>query len=205
MLELYKYEGKTKEEALNKALTELSLNEDELFINEEEIEGKLFKAKKYQINVLKKEDVKLEIKKFIKDLSEKINLEINLEIKEEEGIYNVLLVSDNNAILIGKDGRTLNSIQLLLRQHLNRNGVFNIKVNLDVSGYKAKKVKNTEYEIKRIATTIVRTKVEAKLDPMNSYERRIVHTVISNYPMLETESVGEEPERYVIIRYKEEK
>ena len=153
---------------------------------------------------VKKEDIKNLIKEYVKELGYKMNLDINIEIREEDGIFNVLLISNNNSILIGKEGRTINSIQSLIRQYLNKDGEFNIKVNLDVSNYKAKKVKNTEFEIKRIAKEVLRTKVEAKLDPMNSYQRRIVHTVVSNFEELETESVGEEPNRYVIVRVKED-
>lgn len=204
MLKLYKYDGKTKEETIKKAIEELNCETNDLLISLEEIEGKLFKAKKYQLHVVKKEDIKKEIKEFIKNLSHKMNIEINMEIKEEDEIFNVLLISDNNSILIGKEGRTINSLQLILRQYLNRNGIFNVKVNLDVSNYKAKKVKNIEYEIKKIAISVIKSHVDVKLDPMNSYERRIVHTIISNYPELETESVGEEPSRYVVIKYRED-
>ena len=164
----------------------------------------LFKSKKYLCVAIKKEDIKNNIKSFCKELASKMNIDINVEIREEDNIFNVLLISDNNPILIGKDGRTINSLQLLIRQYLNKNGKFNIKVNLDVSNYKAKKVKNTEFEIKKIAKEVLKTKVEAKLDPMNSYQRRIVHSVVSNFEGLETESVGEEPNRYVIIRVKED-
>lgn len=204
MLELYKSEGKSIEEAKQKLLELLSLEENELLIKEEELEGKLFKAKKYVCVAVKKEDIKNVIKEYVKELGSKMGLDINLEIREEDGIFNVLLISDNNAILIGKEGRTINALQVLIRQYLNKEGTFNIKVNLDVSNYKAKKVKNAEFEIKRIAKEVLKTKVEAKLDPMNSYQRRIVHTVVSNFEELETESIGEEPNRYVIIRVKED-
>ena len=65
-----------------------------------------------------------------------------------------------------------------------------------------KKVKRIEREIKKIAKEVLNSKIEAKLDPMNSYERRIVHTIISNFEKLETESFGQDPMRYVVIRYK---
>lgn len=202
MLKLYSYDGKNKEEAITKALTDLNVKIEDIIITDEVIEGKLFKAKKYVVNAVLKDDVKKEIKNFINELKSKMNIDINIEIKEDEDIFNVLLVSDNNSILIGKDGRTISALQLILRQFLNRSGI-PIKVNLDVSNYKAKKVKNIEYEIKKIARNVLDTKVDAKLDPMNSYERRVVHTVVSEFEFLETESFGEEPERYVIIRYKE--
>lgn len=203
MLKLYSFEGKTQEEALEKALSNLNASTNEVIYNVTETEGKLFKAKKNIVNVVLKNDVKNEIKDFINELKKKMNIDINIEVKEVDDVFNVLLISDNNSILIGKEGRTINALQLILRQTLNKYGL-NIKVNLDVSNYKAKKVKNIEYEIKKLARNVLDTKVEAKLDPMNSYERRVVHTVISEFEFLETESFGEEPERYVIIRYKED-
>ncbi|MCI5835732.1 MAG: KH domain-containing protein [Firmicutes bacterium] len=203
MLKLYSFEGKTQEEALEKALSNLNASTNEVIYNITETEGKLFKAKKSIVNVVLKNDVKNEIKDFINELKKKMNIDINMEVKEVDDVFNVLLISDNNSILIGKEGRTINALQLILRQTLNKYGL-NIKVNLDVSNYKANKVKNIEYEIKKLARNVLDTKVEAKLDPMNSYERRVVHTVISEFEFLETESFGEEPERYVIIRYKED-
>ena len=199
----YYFEGKTQEEALEKALSNLNASTNEVIYNITETEGKLFKAKKSIVNVVLKNDVKNEIKDFINELKKKMNIDINMEVKEVDDVFNVLLISDNNSILIGKEGRTINALQLILRQTLNKYGL-NIKVNLDVSNYKANKVKNIEYEIKKLARNVLDTKVEAKLDPMNSYERRVVHTVISEFEFLETESFGEEPERYVIIRYKED-
>ena len=130
-----------------------------------------------------------------------MNLEINLEVRESEEIFNVVMISDNNSILIGKDGRTLNSLQTLIRQSIQNETGFNIKVNLDASNYRAKKVKYFEYDIKNIVREVQKTKMDIKLDPMNSYQRRIVHSLVSNYDNIETESVGEEPNRCVVIKY----
>ena len=94
---------------------------------------------------------------------------------------------------------------MLLRQAISANTGFTVKVNMDASGYKAKKQKNLEFEIKKIAKEVMSSKIEAKLDPMNSYERRIIHNLIGNYEELETESFGEAPNRYVVIRCKEDK
>ena len=202
MLKIYHYEDKTYESALEIALRELNKTEEELLIKVEETQAKLFKSKKCDLNIIIKEDISREIKNFIKELGNKMNLEIQIEVTEKDNIYSVLLVSDNNAILIGKDGKTLNSIQLLLKQVLNKNNQFNIKVNVDVSNYKSKKIHSFESEIRKIAKEVLKTKVEAKLDPMNSYERRIVHTIVSEFEELETESIGEEPQRYVVIKNK---
>ena len=98
-----------------------------------------------------------------------------------EDILNVVLVSNNNSILIGKNGKNMTSLQYLLRQAINNDTFLNIKVNIDVANYKAKKINNLEYQVKKIAKEVLNTKIEAKLDPMNSYERRVVHNVVNNF------------------------
>ncbi len=128
---------------------------------------------------------------------------INCEIKEKEEGFSVILVSENNGILIGKDGRTLSAIQTLLRQSLKKYGNFNIKINIDIANYKAKRERNIVFEVKKIAKEVMNTKIDAKLDPMNSYERRVVHTILADYPNLTTESEGIAPNRYVVIKYNE--
>jgi len=203
MLDKVILEGKNKEELLNKYFEENNLNLDEIYLKEEEIEAKLFKSKKVKLEILKKEDVKKYLRDYIQTLGNNMNLTINAEIREKENAYEIMLISDNNNILIGKDGKTLHAIQLLLHQALNNQVGFNIHVTVDVSNYKDKKVKRLEREVKRIMREVEKTKIEAKLDPMNSYERRLVHTIVSENENLETESFGENPNRYVVIRHKE--
>ena len=132
-----------------------------------------------------------------------MGITVDMEITDFEGIFNITLVSDNNAILIGKDGKTLNAMQTLVRQCVKNNTGMNIKINLDVSNYKLKKMKNIERLVRQIAKEVKDTKLNVSLEPMNSYERRLVHTIISEYPELETESTGEGKERHVTIKYKE--
>ena len=144
------------------------------------------------------------IKEYVKTIGSKMNLDIKLEVRESDDIFSVTMVSNNNPILIGKDGRTINSLQLLMRQSLQNQTGMAIKVNLDASNYKAKKVKKFEFEIKNIVREVQKTKTDAKLDPMNSYQRRFVHTIVSENKNLETESFGENPNRYVVIKPKEE-
>lgn len=202
MLEKYNYEGKNKEELLETIEKELETKLEDLFLNEIETEAKLFKSKKIKIEVIKKSDLIKYIKNYLKELQELFGLTINSEVTLKNDSLNVILVSDNNAILIGKDGRTLASIQLLIKQLVKKLLSTNYRVNVDVGGYKSKKISTLEYQMKLIAKDVLRTKVEVKLDPMNSYERRIVHSVISEYLDLETKSEGLEPERYIVVRYK---
>lgn len=203
MLEIRKYEAKTKEEALDNALKELNLTRDDLFLRSEYIEGKLFKSAKYIVSVMKKEDVKNFIDDFFKNIAKYMNINIETEIIETDGIFNVVLVSNNNSILIGKEGKTLNCLQTLIRQSIKNQTELLIKLNLDVSNYKIKKLKNIERLVKGIAKDVEDTQMSVSLDSMNSYERRLVHKIIDEYPSLTTESVGEGKDRHVVIKYKE--
>lgn len=198
MIEVIKLEGKTEEEILNQ------INVEEVHYKIEEIPGKLFKGKKYELSYVKKEDIKNYIKNYISNVEKSMNTTINVEIREIEGNYNIMLISENNPILIGKDGRTLNSIQLLLHQAINNVTGFNIRINIDVAGYKANREKRLEQQVKKISKEVLNTKIEAKLDPMNSYDRRLVHNVVGKFKNLESLSYGEEPLRYIVISYKED-
>lgn len=198
MIEVLINEGKTEEEVL--ALYNL----EDVHYKVEEIPGKLFKGKKFQIKAIKKEDVKTFIKDFINNIASAMNIKVNTEIRYNDNCYSVMLISESNALLIGKDGRTINSIQLLLHQSLSAATGFNIRINVDAAGYKANKEKRLEHEVKRIAKEVIKTKIEAKLDPMNSYDRRLVHNVVGEFKELESLSYGEEPTRYVVISYKED-
>ena len=92
MLELKKYEGKSKEEAKEKCLSELNTKEEDLYLRYGETEAKLFKAKKYYVEALTKEEVLQFLKDYISNIAQGMNIEIHSEIKEMDGIYNILLV-----------------------------------------------------------------------------------------------------------------
>ena len=203
MLKVVKNESKTQEEALNKCLEDLNVNSSEVYSYFDEESG-LFGKKKYIAYVVTKYDVKEYVKEFLLDLAKHMNISFNTEVNEKDGVISAIIITDDSAALIGKEGKTLNSIQTILRQSIRNFGNFDIKVNLDISGYKLKREKNIEREVRKIAKEVLKTKIEAKLDPMNSYERRIVHTIISSYAGLATQSEGEAPNRYVVIKIKED-
>jgi len=197
MIEVYSYSGKNEEECRIKCLDELDVYNNEIIAKEINTDDKCV------LEVVKKEDIKKFIEDYFKELSEKMNLNMNIKIYEEENIFQVRINSKNNPILIGKDGKNLNSIQYLLRKTISNLTGFNISVNLDVSNYKKRIEKDFEMEIKKVINEVMQTKIETKLDPMNSYKRRIVHSIASNYYNIETVSVGEEPNRCTIIKYVE--
>ena len=199
MITLHRFEGKNIDVLKEQCNNELK----EAFIFEEEIESGLFKGKKYIISAITKDEIIIALKSFINHLSKYMNIQINSEIKIEENNINILLVSDNNNILIGKDGKTLNAIQLILRQTFKELNQFGLKIILDVSNYKVKKLKNLEFEVKKICKEVLKTKVEVNLDPMNSYERRKVHSIVSEFDGLQSISYGEEPNRHIVIKIKD--
>ena len=197
MIEVYKFEANNEEECSTKCLDTLDVYNNEIITKEIEEDNK------YVMEVIKKEDIKKYIEEYINELAKNMNIELKTNIYEDENIFLVRINSKKNSILIGKDGRTLNSIQYLLRKTISNLTGFNINVNLDVSNYKKKIEKKFETEIKQIINEVMLSKVETKLDPMNSYKRRIVHSIASNYYNIETMSVGEEPNRCTIIKYVE--
>ena len=197
MIEVFKFEDETEEQCRLKCLDELDVYNNEILTREYEEDGK------YKMEVVKKEDVKEYIKSYLEKVTTEMGLETKFEINEDEEVFSVKMFSNNNPILIGKDGRTLTSLQSLIRQSLSNQIKFNVKVNLDASNYKVKKEKFFERDIKNIINDVMKSKDEVKLDSMNSYKRRIVHSIASEYYNIETESFGEEPERYVVIRYVE--
>lgn len=197
MVQVYKFESDTEENCRLKCLDELDVYNNEILTKEYEENGT------YNMEVVKKEDVKEYIREFLTKTTTEMGVKAKIEINEEDDVFSAKMFSDNNAILIGKDGRTLKSLQVLLRQALSNQIKFNVKVNLDASNYKVKQERFFERDIKNIINDVMKSKDEVKLDSMNSYKRRIVHSIASEYYNIETESFGEEPERYVVIRYVE--
>lgn len=203
-MKLYEYEGKNLEELKEKALTELNANEDELYIRESEEAGGLFKSKKYKLTIATKDDVVKYVKDYIVDIAKYMGINVNIEAKKREKYIQINLFSESSSILIGKNGRTLEAMQLLIKNSILNQTGFKINVILDVEDYKEKNNRHLEFNVKKIAKEVRRTGVDAKLDPMNSYERRIVHNAVGQIKGVTSHSEGEEPNRYVVIT-KEEK
>ena len=199
----YTYQAKTFEEAKNQALAALMEQENNLYINEIESSTKLFN-KKSVIEVIKKDDVIEHIKELIKDITSLMGLSINMEVKKREDSLNITIYADNNAVLIGKNAKTLDALTTIIKQSVYKEIGENYKFVLDVSDYKQKREWNLEKMAKQIAREVAKTKVDAKLDPMNSYERRIIHETLSHNKKVYTESEGIEPNRYVVIKLKPE-
>lgn len=198
----YYYEGKTKEAAIELALEELKITEEDLIINDTEEKSGLLK-KSVKIEVLNMNEIIAFIKETINEITKNMSVEANLEVRRRENNISVTIFSDNNSILIGKNGKNIAALQLLVRQMVNSKLKNPLGIILDVGNYKEKRVKNIEYLAKKLAREAYKTKTEVTMDSMNSYERRIVHEVLSKDKYVYTESIGEEPNRKVVIKLKE--
>lgn len=199
----YTFEDKTIEEAKNKALKELNINEENIvIINKIEKNGLLKKSASIEIVTI--DEIINYLKDSLNEILSLMGIEANYEVRRRENRIEIKIFSDNNAILIGKNGRTMQSLQTILRFILKNHVNSDLSVMLDVENYKEKRNKNIEYLAKKVARDVAKTKVETKLDNMNSYERRIVHNILSDNKYVYTVSEGEEPNRHVIVKPRED-
>ena len=177
----YTFEEKNLELAQEKALYELGLSKENIIINSVQEKNNLLK-KSVIIEVVLLKDVIDYLKDSLNEILSLMNIKANLETRVRENRIEIKIFSDKNAILIGKNGKNVQAMQTILKQIL-RNQIKekdNIYVTLDVEDYKEKRIRNLEYLAKRVAREVAKTKVETKLDSMNSYERRAIHNALTD-------------------------
>lgn len=204
-MEKHNYIGKTKEEAVQQATIQLQELEENLIIREKEVkQGGLFKSKKIEIEVIEKREVIKFIKEYTYSLLKDLGYNANIEIRKNREVPTYIIYSDNDSLLIGKNGKNLQALTKIISQVIIKETGQSFKFMLDVNDYKEKNEKKLEKLARSIAREVKLSKVEAKLDSMNSYERRIIHNALTNNKYVYTESVGEEPNRCVVIKPKED-
>ncbi len=194
--------GKTKEEAITKAMEELNAKEEELVIVEKEIKKSLFN-KKAEIEAITKDELHKEIKEYIQKIVKDMGINAKIETKTREETITFNLIAPETSILIGRNGRTIEALQNITNQMLSTNLGTYYRFIIDVNDYKNKRRARLEKTAKYTAKEVAKTKIEAHLEPMNSYERRIIHNILTNSKDVMTESEGEEPNRHVVIKPKE--
>ena len=202
-MEKHRFVGKTYEEAVNKAKIELQELEENLIIKVID-EKKSLLSKKCEIEVIEKREIKNFIKEKLVTILREMGYQAEVEIQVKQDIPTYRIYSNNDSLLIGKNGKNLEALQIVLRQIVNTETGINYRFFLDVSDYKEKNEHHLESLAKRLAKEVATTKIEVKMDSMNSYERRIVHNVLTNNKKVYTESVGEEPNRCVVIKPRED-
>lgn len=193
-------QGKTLNEALEKVLIELNANQSEVVYKSEEIEGKLFKSSSFLVSAVTKRELLNDMKKYLQTLVEGLGLKLEMETRLQDDTFYINMYSDNNPILIGKNGQTLKALETLMKQKYLKDWNTFFKISLDVEDYKTKRVEYLEKLAIRIAKEVRDTKIEVALDNMNSYERRIVHNKLTDFKGIKTTSEGEEPNRHIVIK-----
>ena len=202
-MEKYKFQAKSEDGLLEKALEELKLKESDVLTKYYEEKGGLFGGKKYTIEVVKLSDVADLGKDLLKELLSSLNVNANVETKIRDGQIKYEIFSQANSVLIGKRGHILDSIQVYIRQAIYNAIDLYVNVSVDVERYKEKQNYFLEKKVKKIARDVTLSKGEVRLDPMDAYTRKIVHSALQGFKYISTQSEGEEPNRCVVIKYKE--
>jgi spoIIIJ-associated protein len=196
--------GKSVEEALRLALIELEASRDQVEIEvlEEGSKGFLgIGAKETRIKVSKKNDVNEIAKNFLKSILDEMNIDAKIETNQVEDAININIIGEDMAILIGKRGQTLDSLQYLVSLVVNKNRDHYLRVVLDTENYRAKRKETLESLAEKLASKVKKSRKNVILEPMNPYERRIIHSTLQNNPNVSTKSEGEEPYRKVVIYF----
>ena len=209
-MDMIKVTAKTVEEAVTKALIELEITSDKLEyeVIEKGSAGFLgIGSKPAVIQAKKKETLEDRAVEFLTQIFDAMSMtvQIDLEYKAEEKELCINLSGGDMGILIGKRGQTLDSLQYLVSLLVNKaNAGDYIRVKLDTENYRERRKETLETLAKNIAYKVKRTKRSVSLEPMNPYERRIIHAALQNDRYVVTRSDGEEPFRHVIISLKRE-
>ena len=201
-MDKYIYEGRTLEEAINNACEDLKVTPENIIYNIIEEKNSLLK-KTVKIEVIIINEIIDYIKDLIVVITSYMDLKVNLEVRRRDDNILIKIFSNNNGILIGKNGKTISALQNVIKQIIYTRTSHNLHIILDVENYKENRSKNIEYLAKKLAREVAQTKVEVKMDCMNSYERRIVHSTLAENKYVYTESIGEEPNRCVVIKPKD--
>ena len=199
--------GKTVEEALKSALEQLNTTEDkvEVTVIEEGSKGffNLIGAKPAKISVKMKRDKILEAKKFLRDILDNMNIEAEINIEESKDLVNINLTGPKMGAIIGYRGETLDSLQYLTSLVVNKAKEDKYKrVVLDTENYRQKREETLKRLANKIAYKVRKSGNILKLEPMNPYERRVIHSELQNNDFVRTFSEGEEPYRRVVVELK---
>ena len=199
--------GKTYEEALVAGLAQMGLQSSQVDVTtlEEGTKGFLgIGARPYKLLLTKKDTAASRAEDFLKNLTSLMGLSVTFDITENEDSMLINMNGDSQGILIGHRGETLDAIQYLTSLQVNKDSKDYIRVTLDTEGYRAKREQTLIALANRMAAKVAKTGRRMVLEPMNPYERRILHSALQEHPYVTTHSEGEEPNRRVGITLKKD-
>jgi len=206
-MEYREFSAKNVDDAITEACQALGVTSDKLEyeVVEEGSSGFLgIGAKPAKINAKVKDSIKDRAVNFLNEVFAAMNLTVVIDVKyEEENRYmNIDLSGDEMGVLIGKRGQTLDSLQYLVSLVVNKDVEDYIRVKVDTENYRQRRKETLENLAKNISYKVKRTKRPVSLEPMNPYERRIIHSALQNDRYVATHSEGEEPFRRVVVTLK---
>ena len=196
--------GKTVDEAIFNGLSQLGLGIDQVTIDilQEGSKGLFGFGKSAIIRMTPKKDEGTSAEQFLNQLFTYMKVPATAQVTEEEGALNIELTGDSTGVLIGRRGETLDALQYLTSLVVNKNAEEYRRVVLDTENYRKKREETLVRLANRIAGKVAKTGRRVVLEPMNPYERRVLHATLQSNPKVETISEGEEPFRRVIIKRK---
>lgn len=208
MAEYIEKEGKTVESAIEEALMELKIEKEdaEIEILDEGSKGLfgIIGGRNALVRVYKKIDFDKIVREFLEPIFKALSVNADLEVAKEDDTLNIKIIAEDIGIIIGRRGETLDALQYLLGIVVNKYSSNFIRVILNVGDYREKREETLEKLAKRLADKVSRSRRSITLEPMNPYERRIIHATLQNYKHVETYSIGDEPNRKVVIKYKKD-
>lgn len=201
------FSAKTVDEALTNAMLEMGTTIDNLEYEVVEKESSGFLgifSKPAVIKVRFKQSAETKARNFLEKVFAAMNIKTEIETfyNEENEMLEINITGDDMGVLIGKRGQTLDSLQYLVSLVINKNKEEYVKVKLDTENYRARRKETLENLAKNLAYKVKRNRGSVTLEPMNPYERRIIHATLQGFRSVETYSIGEEPHRKVVIKYK---
>ena len=197
-----RYTGKTLEELLAAAAEEKGCAvEDLTYFVVEEKKGLLGIGSSVSADVYCLDDVKEFLFDYLGNFFTSIDQDIEVAIEEKRDSFIVNLNADNNAVLIGKMGKTLAAFNTIVRAAVNSEFKKRIDVLIDINHYKEDRYAKLRSMAKRIAKQVQRSKVDVELDPMPNDERKVIHKTLNEWHNIKTESEGEAANRHICIRY----
>lgn len=206
-MEFIEVSAKTVDDAITEASIKLGTTSDKIEVEviEKGSTGFLgIKSKPAIIKARKKNDTVDNIREFLENVFSAMNMEVTIDIKkaEDDKVYEVELSGKEMGLLIGKRGQTLDSLQYLTNLAVNKHSDGYIKIKLDTEDYRQRRKDTLENLAKNIAYKVKRTKRPVSLEPMNPFERRVIHSALQGDRYVETHSEGEEPFRHVVVTLK---
>jgi spoIIIJ-associated protein len=195
--------GQTVEEAVKSALAQLQKSKEEVEIRVLE-EGKkgflgLIGNRPAVVEVIVRKNPVQEVEAYLKSIFKEMQVDITVETIDKGRDVTFILSGDKVALLIGKRGSTLNSLQYLAQLVANKHTKQYINVVIDAENYREKRKGTLEILAQKLAKQVGRTKEKIALEPMPSFERKIIHQALSGHPSITTTSEGAEPYRHVVI------